>query len=436
MATRDDTWPRSLVQDDRVNRAVYRDPEVFDLEMDRIFKRTWLYVGHESQVPKAGDFVTSKLAGQPIVIVRHHADNNVYVLFNRCGHRGAVVTTHDRGNVTFFRCCYHGWTFKTDGSPHGIPLREGYANCYDLAAPEFGMMRLPRVDSYRGFIFASFSPNGPSLLTHLGPMKDRIDDLVDRAPAGEIIVSGGVHKYRFRGNWKLQIENLNDMYHPHASHESTVGASGRQFRRGERSGEGAELKTDHSGNPLASWDESGVWACENGHGWCGSMPGTTGGGSGPVFEKYLALLRNARGEARAQELLNLKWHNAIVYPNLVIQAMAQHIRVIHPVAVNLTEIHIYPIMLKGAPEEMDREIIRYLNVTHAPASLIQTDDLEAFRRVQGGVETQGSDWVVFGRGYGLDVQSEGPAQRAFGTSELPIRNQYKAWAELMSEELA
>jgi benzoate/toluate 1,2-dioxygenase subunit alpha len=93
-------------------------------------------------------------------------------------------------------------------------------------------------------------------------------------------------------------------------------------------------------------------------------------------------------------------------------------------------------MLKGAPEEMDREIIRYLNVTHAPASLIQTDDLEAFRRVQGGVETQGNDWVVFGRGYGLDVQPDGQAQRAFGTSELPIRNQYKAWTHLMSEELA
>jgi benzoate/toluate 1,2-dioxygenase subunit alpha len=241
MLPRDEKWLKSLVREDRVNRAVYRDPEVFHFEMERIFGRTWLYVGHESQVPKPGDFVTSTLAGQPVVMVRHLGDNKVYVLFNRCGHRGAQVCTHARGNVTFFRCCYHGWTFKTDGSPHGIPLQGGYPACYDLKAPEFAMMRLPRVDSYRGFVFASLSDSGQDLLTHLGPLSHRIDDLVDRAPAGEIIVTGGVHKYQFKGNWKLQIENLNDVYHPHASHESTVAASGRQFRRGERTGGGADL---------------------------------------------------------------------------------------------------------------------------------------------------------------------------------------------------
>jgi benzoate/toluate 1,2-dioxygenase subunit alpha len=166
------------------------------------------------------------------------------------------------------------------------------------------------------------------------------------------------------------------------------------------------------------------------------MPGASGKGSGPIFERYLTLLRAARDEARTEELLNLKWHNAIIYPNLVIQAMAQHVRVIHPVAVDRTEIHIYPIVLKGAPEEMNREIIRYLTITHTPASLIQTDDLEAFRRVQIGVDTQGAEWVVFGRGYGLDVESDPNTRRAFGTSELPIRNQYKAWAQFMHAETA
>jgi phenylpropionate dioxygenase-like ring-hydroxylating dioxygenase large terminal subunit len=430
-------WLKSLIREDRVNRAVYRDPQVFQFEMERIFGRAWLYVGHESQVPRPGDFITTALAGQPVVMVRHIGDNKVYVLFNRCGHRGAMVCTRASGNVTFFRCCYHGWTFKTDGTPHGIPLQEGFPACYDLNAPEFGMMRLPRMGSYRGFVFASLSEAGPDLMTHLGPLTRRIDDLVDRAPEGEIIITGGVHKYQFRGNWKLQIENVNDMYHPHASHESTVAATGRQFRRGERAGAGADLKTDKKGNPLSSWDESGVWACDNGHGWCGSMPGTGGKGSGPVFERYMALLRTARGDARTQDLLNLKWLNAIIYPNLIIQAMAQHVRVIHPLAVDRTEIHIYPVVLKGAPEEMNREIIRYLNITHAAASLIQTDDLEAFRRVQAGVDTQGAEWVMFGRGYGLDGECDPTGtRRAFGTSELPIRNQYRAWAQFMSEETA
>jgi hypothetical protein len=129
--------------------------------------------------------------------------------------------------------------------------------------------------------------------------------------------------------------------------------------------------------------------------------------------------------------MNLNWHNSIIYPNLVLQAMAQHIRVIHPVAVDQTEIHIYPIFLDGAPPEMNREVIRYLNVTHAPASLIQTDDLEAFRRIQRGLDTQGAEWVVFGRGLGAEVPQDDGTRRAFGTSELPARNQYDAWLELM-----
>jgi len=436
MATRDASWLRSLVGEDRVHRAVYRDPEIFDFEMERIFGRTWLYVGHESQVPNPGDFFATRLAGQPVLMVRHAGDGKVYVLFNRCGHRGSQVTTHARGNVKFFRCSYHGWTFKTDGTVHGIPLRHGYPECYDLKGGEFGMRPVPRVDFYRGFVFASLAPNGPDLLTHLGPMTGRIDDVVDRAPAGEVALGGGVHKYHFHGNWKLQLENLNDMYHPHASHESTVATSGRQFRRGDRDGGGAELSTDRSGNPLSSWDDAGVWACPNGHGWCGAMPGTSGDGSGPVFERYQALLRTAHGEARTDEVLNLKWHNSIFYPNLVLQAMAQHVRVIHPVAVDRTEIHIYPILLKGAPQEMNLEVIRYLNITHAPASLIQTDDLEAFRRVQIGVGTQGAEWVVFGRGYGADDGTNDETRRAFGTSELPIRNQYKAWLGLMSTQSA
>ncbi|MDR8986742.1 2-halobenzoate 1,2-dioxygenase large subunit [Burkholderia multivorans] len=128
-----------------------------------------------------------------------------------------------------------------------------------------------------------------------------------------------------------------------------------------------------------------------------------------------------------------RFHNAIIYPNLNIQLLSNHVRVIVPVSVDKTEIRVYPVRLKGAPEEMYESVIRYLNVTHSPASMIQTDDLEMFRRIQVGLASKGAEWVVFGRGYGQDVAGESETT-AFGTSELAMRNQYRAWLQYMCNE--
>ena len=100
---------QTLVQKDRVHRSIYIDPAIFDLEMQRIFGRSWVYVGHESQVPKAGDYVTARIGSVPVVLSRHK-NGKVHVLFNSCGHRGAIVCNEERGNVKLFRCAYHGWT--------------------------------------------------------------------------------------------------------------------------------------------------------------------------------------------------------------------------------------------------------------------------------------------------------------------------------------
>jgi phenylpropionate dioxygenase-like ring-hydroxylating dioxygenase large terminal subunit len=105
---------RSLVHRDHVHRSLYLDPEVFDLEMTKIFGRTWVYVGHDSLVPKIGDYVTTRVGNQPVVLSRHD-DGKIHVIYNSCGHRGAIVCNEDKGNARLFRCCYHGWTFKTNG---------------------------------------------------------------------------------------------------------------------------------------------------------------------------------------------------------------------------------------------------------------------------------------------------------------------------------
>src|SRR5919106_3661621 len=144
-----------LIRPDRVSRRLYLDPAIFELEMQRIFGRAWLYLAHESQIPKEGDYVAAWMGRQPVIVIRHK-DRQVHVLHNRCAHRGVMVVTDERGNAgNTIRCGYHGWTFRTNGELLLAPMRDAYAGRYDMGAAEFGLARVPRVASYRGFIFAS-----------------------------------------------------------------------------------------------------------------------------------------------------------------------------------------------------------------------------------------------------------------------------------------
>ncbi len=119
---------------------------------------------------------------------------------------------------------------------------------------------------------------------------------------------------------------------------------------------------------------------------------------------------------------------------MTLQALNQHIRVIVPVAVDRTEVHVYPVMLKGAPDEMNCGFVRHLNITHSAASLIQTDDMECFRRCQDGMNAPGSDWVWFARGIDTDKEDEHGDLVNTGTVEIQQRAQYTAWLRLMSAE--
>src|SRR5690348_12803075 len=152
---------RGLVQDDRVHRDVYADQEVFQLEMERLWSRTWIYVGHESQVPNAGDYITVDVAAKPVIMVRH-TDGSVRVLMNRCAHKGTKVVYDFAGNTgKTFRCPYHAWAYRTDGTLLNIPLKEGYEGTRlpDTEASA-GLPRVKNVESYRGFVFARLSEQG------------------------------------------------------------------------------------------------------------------------------------------------------------------------------------------------------------------------------------------------------------------------------------
>ena len=198
-----------LVQPDRVHRSVYADPAIFDLEMERVFGRAWLALGHESQVRNVGDYFTTRMGREPVIVIRKSEDQ-IGVLINRCVHRGSMVCAEGRGNAERFVCPYHGWSYDRAGILRAVPFQSGY----EKGKLPAGLKAVPRVRSYRGFIFASLARHGDDLETFLGPARASFDDFVDRAPGGELAVAGGVFKHAYNGNWKLMLENHLDGAHP------------------------------------------------------------------------------------------------------------------------------------------------------------------------------------------------------------------------------
>ena len=198
-----DTELAALIEDGRVHRDVYTDKDVFKLEMQRIFARTWVYVGHVSQIKEPGDYITSEIGRVPVVVVRH-SDNGIHVIRNRCSHRGAKVAVGTHGHVDEFHCIFHGYTFKTDGTISAIPLEDAYTDTeFDRSDPRVNMQSVAAVDVYRGFVFARLQGGGPDLETWLGDSKISLDNITDRSPDGELECIGEP----VRWIQSLQLEN-------------------------------------------------------------------------------------------------------------------------------------------------------------------------------------------------------------------------------------
>jgi phenylpropionate dioxygenase-like ring-hydroxylating dioxygenase large terminal subunit len=417
----------ALVQGDRVHSRVYTDPEIFGREQERIFARVWLYLCHESQIPRAGDFVSARLGGVPVLAVRQRG-GGIVALINRCAHRGAAVCQHEHGNAQRFRCPYHGWTYGLDGKLAGVPLRGGYGADY-LSDPALALQPVPRVAAYRGFVFGSLAAKGPDLATYLGPMASAVDDMVDRAPDGEVEAVGGVHKHAFRGNWKLQMENLQDYAHPAFAHESSNAAARPQDHAHAELDED-DIMAANAASDMAWMERAGTGAYPGGHSYIGALP-LQHPMPAEVQAEYRRALAARHGEAKTEEILGVRRHVAIVYPTLAFQSALQQLKVIVPVRVDYTEVYVYCFRLKGAPVEFHRAAVTFVNAANSPASLILTDDLAIYDRAQAAMQAA-PGWVRFGCGLGRDVPDNLGGLKGPGYSELAMRNQFATWRAYMN----
>lgn len=425
---------RALVEPDRVHRDVYLDRDVFRDEVRRIHGRAWLYVGHESQIPKLGDYFTTVMGRTPVVLVRHK-DGSVRVIRNRCGHKGVSVVGTRCGSAKSFKCMYHGWTYDTDGSLQGVPQRQGYEETgIDLTNPVYGMTPVGRVGTYRGFVFASLAERGPELESFLGPAKTALDNIVDRAPDGEVEIVGGSFRVIQRNNWKMLIENLNDLMHPMVAHISSTEAAEQieaALPEGQKPPPEIPLLTSN-GWPYDFWNGLQVVCCDYGHSLMGAI--NTPRDTDPVFTDYVGVLEKRHGRHRADEILSYPNVMALVYPNISLHTSYQQLRVIHPVDVDRTLLEIWTFRLKGAPEGMYQRSRVYANLVNSPSSIGNADDAEAFMRVHRGLEHDSMEWISQHRNAGHDVQTNEGHVATPGTSELPMRNHFKAWLDYMTEE--
>lgn len=138
----------NYVKEGAVHGKIYTDPDIFQMEMDKIYSRTWVYVGHESEIANPGDYKTTQIGSQPGIVSRSADSQSINVLFNRCRHRAASVCQEESGNANAFRCAYHGWTYSNCGKLLGAPFQDGYGE--EFKREEMGLIRVPKVDSYRG----------------------------------------------------------------------------------------------------------------------------------------------------------------------------------------------------------------------------------------------------------------------------------------------
>ncbi len=427
----------ALILGDRVHRSVYTDPALFEHEMDRIFGSAWIYVGHESQVKNPGDFYTTRIGRQPVIMVRH-GDGEIYVFNNRCAHRGAVLATEETGHVAEFRCAYHGWTYRTDGSLSAVPIAHGYPGNLDIDDPANGLQPVSRSASYRGFVFASFAPDGPELEEFLGHMTTSFDDMVDRAPGNELEVAGGGFKHAFDANWKVYLENLCDGVHPSNVHESSIDAARAQdddvFTDG--TGEVAIRQMRQNGVGYNFFrDGVGMWTTPNGHSFMGDYHDDeklVAGLNDPSFAEYIDVLKADKGEERALEILSVARWNSNVWPNLSFMSQFRQLRVVHPVSVDRTEVHTFSFRMPRAPRKMFEDTIRFANVANGTGSPVLTDDLETYGRICEGLRCEGPEWVHMGREYQTDSPVEHATRETNGTSELHIRNMFEAWQTYMT----
>ncbi|MEL6234771.1 MAG: aromatic ring-hydroxylating dioxygenase subunit alpha [Pseudomonadota bacterium] len=427
---------RALVQPHQVHRDIYISQEVYRLEMQHLYRNTWVFVGHDSQVAKKGDYYTTQIGDQPVIMVRH-SDNEVYVLYNRCPHKGTKIAIDRQGNTgKFFRCPYHAWSFKTNGCLLAIPLKKGYEGTgLDETEGAKGMKPVGAVKNYRGFVFARLAESGVAFEEFFGDSLTSLDNMVDRSPAGRLEVAGPPLRYMHKCNWKMLVENQTDTCHPMVAHESSAGTAVKiwdEMGNPEPRPMAMQIIAPFM-SPYEFFEEMGIRTWPNGHGHTGVHHSIHSDYS--AIPGYFDAMVASYGEERARAILGENRHNTVYFPNIMIKGPIQQLRNFIPLAADRTLVESWIYRLVDAPDMLLARTAMYNRMINAPTSIVGHDDLEMYERAQEGLAADGLDWVNVQRLRQGPEDFEAEAVEN-GTTERQMRNQFDAWVKFMAPQPA
>ena len=392
----------------RVHRDLFRDPDLFELEMAHIFEGGWVFVCLDSQVPEPHDFYVTRVGRRSVMITRD-GQGALHCFYNTCRHRGSTLCHTESGNCKIHVCEYHGWSYGSDGANTDIKDREfgEYGEAFDEAGHD--LIPVPRFECYRELCFVSLNPDVMALEDYLGDAKTMIDLVMDQGPKMELIP--GRSRYTYAANWKLQMDNGKDGYHLTSTHR---GFAKIVYRREAGESGNRQVVSPNFKNRFAM--AAGQFTFDNGHGviWADHPNPNDQPLYGSIDE-----VRNRVGETRAKWMLRAR--NLTIFPNLQLaDSTSLILRTFTPFAVDRTEMNLWSLGPVGEPDAMRAKRIRQHEDFFNVSGLATPDDTVCYEDCQLGLDSMPTDWLQsFERG--IAKVAEGPDGNA---AELGIRPAY------------
>ena len=411
----------SLVDTDSglISRRIFIEDEIYQEELERIFARCWLFLCHETQIPKPGDFITTYM-GEDSVLVMRDTSGRVDAFLNVCPHRGNRLCRADNGNASAFICAYHGWTFGNDGNLKAVPnLQDAYYN--DLNLSEWGLVQVAQLDIYKGLVFATFDKNAPSLMDYLGEMTWYLDSFFDRREGG-VEVIGGVHKWIIPCNWKLPAENFGgDAYHVAWNHLSALTSGFTQAPAARQTPGGGTLSPGNGHCILAVGAEDYSSAAEE------------------IIQRYEESIRAETLSRLGERLEKITPNVGTLFPHMsFLRGSSRSFRVWHPKGPEKIEVISCQFVDKAAPQEI-KDALRVTGLrAFGPSGVLEQDDMdnweECTRTNRGTVTRRHSLNYQMGLGHDRFDEELGAWASDFKLSDSNPRYFYQRWARLMQAD--
>jgi len=374
---------KHLIQADKVHGSLYTEDAIYEDEIEKIFYSSWVYIGHESEIKKTGDFVARDIGRSAVIMVRDK-DKSVNVLVNRCAHRGNNLCNEMDGNKRNFSCLYHGWVFGLNGDLLDVPYPDGFTK----DKKDHGLQKLV-TDSYRGFVFACFKEPTVSFDEYLGNGKKLIDRACNLSPEGEIDLTGGWVRQKFDANWKMLPENDTDGYHVNYVHQSFVQVIPSQYNEfvGEESSNKGVIRDWGNGHTEIDF-AAGYVNCLD---WLGSNVEKS--------KSYVDKMHQAYGQEEADQRLFDGPPHSCIFPNLFLAEM--NIVIFQPTGTHSCVQWSTPMFLKGVPE-LNFKLLRQSEGALGPAAFLLADDATIAERAQKALQA-GTPWCDLSRGIDREI---------------------------------